>query len=187
MSDSGYVKEEGGKSLVSLKIIPRTVSETIYQRSYGLFGRVPYASFSVIFILEGGISYATFSFIWMSAFLFDNASFPALVWIYHKVIHPMHGWETGDEQARGVGTTPHSQTYSVCKSSLMKICRHYMLLSQLEQHIQYCIYHSLSNIYNIVYVAQAVILRTKSPSMTILGPGSYSQLKTHLQIYGALL
>ena len=52
------------------------------KRSYGLLGRVPYASFSVIFILEGGISYATFSFILMSTFsflVFDDASFPALV------------------------------------------------------------------------------------------------------------
>ena len=69
------------KSLVSQKIMPmQTGNETI--RSHVLLGRVPYASFSVIFIREGGISYATFSFILMSTFfslVFDDASFPAMV------------------------------------------------------------------------------------------------------------
>ena len=39
-------------------------------RSYSLFGRVPYAAQSVIFITEEGTSYDTFSFILMSICLF---------------------------------------------------------------------------------------------------------------------
>ena len=50
--------------------------------TYGLLGRVPYAAHSVIFIIEEGISYDTFSFILMSICLFwlsREASLPAVM------------------------------------------------------------------------------------------------------------
>ena len=51
-------------------------------RTYGLLGRVPYVTHSVIFTIEEGISYDTFSFILMSIcllWLAWEASLPAVM------------------------------------------------------------------------------------------------------------